>query len=239
MAKNLVLLAGTSASGKSSSLMNLRDQTGVMYLCCESGKELPFPNKFKQYTITDPMQVYEAFSVAETKDDVHTIVVDSLNFMMDMYESVHVLPSTNTMKMWGEYSQFFKNLMQQYVAKSTKNVIFTAHTKDVLNESEMVMETKVPVKGALNGAGIEAWFTVIIGCKRVPTKKLEPFKNSMLEITEDNIEDEFKYVYQTRLTKETVNERIRGPIGMFKRSETYTDNDVQKLLDHLTEYYEM
>lgn len=44
--------------------------------------------------------------------------------------------------------------MQQHVAKATKNVIFTAHTLDSVNESEMVMETKVPVKGSLKNNGI-------------------------------------------------------------------------------------
>ena len=44
--------------------------------------------------------------------------------------------------------------MQQYVASSTKKVIFIAHTSDTMNESEMVMETKVPVKGSLKNNGI-------------------------------------------------------------------------------------
>ena len=44
--------------------------------------------------------------------------------------------------------------MQQYVAKSTKNAIFIAHTADSVNESEMVLETKVPVKGSLKNNGI-------------------------------------------------------------------------------------
>ena len=62
--KDLVLIAGASSSGKSASLMNLEDHPGVMYLNCESGKRLPFPNKFDKYVITDPLQVYEAFDAA-------------------------------------------------------------------------------------------------------------------------------------------------------------------------------
>ena len=30
--------------------------------------------------------------------DIHTIVVDSLTYMLDMYESLYVLNSPNTMK---------------------------------------------------------------------------------------------------------------------------------------------
>ena len=59
--KDLVLIAGASSSGKSASLMSLENQEGVLYLNCESGKRLPFPNKFDKHTITDPLQVYEAF----------------------------------------------------------------------------------------------------------------------------------------------------------------------------------
>ena len=46
-----------------------------------------------------------------------------------------------------------------------------------------------------------------------------------------------KYVFQTRLTKETVYERIRSPMGMFQINETYIDNDVQLVLNRLREYY--
>lgn len=100
--------------------------------------------------------MYEAFDYAETQPDVHTIVVDSLTYLLDMYESVHVLTATNTMQAWGNFSQYFKNLMQLYVARSSKNVVFIAHTRDDLNESDMVMETAVPVKGALKNNGIES-----------------------------------------------------------------------------------
>jgi len=95
---HLVLLCGKSATGKSASLMGLENPEGVMYLNCESGKRLPFKAKFKQYVITDPLQVVEAFDHAETLPDIHTIVVDSLTYLLDLYESLYVLNSTNTMK---------------------------------------------------------------------------------------------------------------------------------------------
>lgn len=68
-------------------------------------------------------------------------------------------------------------------------------------------------------------------------KDLEPYKNDMLHITEDEELLGFKYVYQTRLTKQTLGERIRSPMGMFSKEETFIDNDAQILLDHLEEYY--
>lgn len=234
---HLVLVCGKSATGKSTSLMGLLKPEGVMYLNCESGKRLPFRAKFKQYTITDPMQVTEAFEVAETIPDIHTIVVDTTTYLMDMYESVYVLPATNSMKAWGDFAQFWKNLMQQSVARSSKRVIFTAHTLDSLNEGEMIMETKVPVKGALKNNGIESYFSVVISTKKMSLKALDGYKSSLLTVTPEEAALGFKYVFQTKLTKETVNERLRGPLGLFDTSETFIDNNIQLVLDRLTEYY--
>jgi len=234
---HLVLLCGKSATGKSASLMGLEKPEGVMYLNCEAGKKLPFNAKFKQFVITDPLQVLEAFDKAEEMDGIHTIVVDSLTYLLDMYESVYVLPSTNTMQAWGQFAQYFKTLMQQHVAKSTKNVIFIAHTLDTLNESEMVMETKVPVKGALKNNGLESYFTVVISSKKVPLKTLKDYGSPLLNITPEEEALGFKYVYQCKLTKDTVNERLRGPLGLFETKETFIDNNMQLVLNKLKDYY--
>jgi hypothetical protein len=234
---HLVLLCGKSATGKSASLMGLKNPEGVMYLNCEAGKKLPFNAKFKQFTITDPHQVIEAFEKAESMDGIHTIVVDSLTYLLDMYESNYVLNSTNTMKAWGDFAQYFKTLMQQYVAKSTKNVIFTAHTSDSLNESEMIMETKVPVKGSLKNNGIESYFTVVLASKKLQLKSLKDYNSGLLTITPEEEALGFKYVFQCKLTKDTVNERLRGPLGLFGTKETYIDNNMQLVMDRLREYY--
>lgn len=234
---HLVLLGGKSATGKSASLMNLANPEGVMYLNCEAGKRLPFRAKFQQYTITDPLQIMEAFDVAETKPEIHTIVVDSLTYLMDMYESLYVINSANTMQAWGQFAQYFKNLMQNHVARSTKRVIFTAHTSDTMNESEMVMETKVPIKGSVKNNGVESYFSLVIASKKVPLKALKDYQSGLLTITPEEEALGFKYVFQTKLTKETVNERLRGPLGLFDTSETYIDNNIQLVLDRLHEYY--
>lgn len=234
---NLVLICGKSAAGKSASLMGIENQEGVMYLNCEAGKKLPFRSKFKEYVITDPLQINEAFDAAEGMDDVHTIVVDSLTYLMDMYESMYVLGSANTMKAWGDFAQYYKVMMQHYVARSSKNVIFTAHTLDSLNEGEMVMETKVPVKGALKNNGIESYFSCILAAKKVKLKDLEKYQSDLLAITPEEEALGFKYVFQTKLTKETVNERLRGPLGLWDTKETFMDNNVNLVLHRLHEYY--
>lgn len=234
---HLVLVSGESSTGKSQSLFGLKNPEGVMYLNTESGKRLPFRDKFQKFTITDPMQVFEGFQHAETKPEVHTIVVDSATYLLDMYESVYVRTAVNTQKAWGDFQMFWKDLMQIEVAKSTKNVIFTAHTLSMLNESTGVMETKVPVKGALKNNGIESYFSSVISAKSVPIRQLEGFENDLLNITEDEQEDGFKYVFQTRKTKATVGERIRNPVDLFTKQETFIDNNIQLVLDRLHEYY--
>lgn len=234
--RNLILIAGKSAAGKSASLRNLQNPTQVIYLNCEAGKELPFVSKFKKLTVTHPHQIYKAFEEAE-RLDVHTVIVDSLTYMMDMYETMMVINATNTMKAWGDYAQFFKRLMHEFVARSSRNVIFTAHTMDVLNEGEMIMETLVKVKGSLMNQGIESYFSNVIAAKKIQTKRLEGYKNDMLDITPLEESLGFKYVFQTQLTRETVNERIRGHMGLWSPQETYVDNDIQKVLNHLHAYY--
>lgn len=234
---HLVLVVGKSAVGKSASLMGLANPEGVMYLNCESGKKLPFRSKFKEYTITDPLQVPEAFQHAEAQPQVHTIVVDTLTYLLDMYESLYVINSANTMQAWGAFSQYFKNLMQQEVAKSTKNVIFMAHTTDKMNESEMTLETLVPVKGSLKNNGIESYFSIVIGTKKVSLKTLKDYQSDLLTITPEEESLGFKYVFQTKLTKDTVHERLRGPLGLFDTKETFIDNNMQLVLARLKEYY--
>jgi hypothetical protein len=234
---HLVLVGGKSTTGKSASLRELHEPTGVWYLGCEAGKKLPFKSKFREFKITDPLQVYEAFDAAEAKADVHTIVIDTLTYLMDMYESMYVINSADTQKAWGDFAQFFKKLMQQYVAGSSKNVIFLAHTADVLNKSEMAMETSVPVKGSLAKNGIESYFSCVIATKKMTLKDLSEFKSPLLIITEEEESLGYKHVFQTRLTKETVGERIRGPLGMWDKNETFIDNNMQLVMNRLREYY--
>lgn len=233
----LVLIAGESASGKSASLKNLPNPEKVMYLNCEAGKKLPFRNRFKTFVITDPYQIYEAFDHAQNNPDYEYIVIDTLTFLMDMFETKHVLTAADTQKAWGQYQQFFKVLMQEKVAASDKNVIILAHTKAEYDAKSLEMKTAVPVKGALKNNGIEAYFSTVVAVKKIDLEDLEDYKNDLLHITEDDELLGYKHVFQTQLTKKTIGERIRSPMGMFSRKETYMDNDAGLLMKHLDEYY--
>lgn len=234
----LILVSGFSGTGKSASLRNIRNQENWVYMNCEAGKRLPFKNKFNNIRISDPYDVWAYFDECiENRDSVDGIIVDSQTFLMDMFESMYVLNSANTMQGWSNFAQFFKVLMQDKVVRFNKPVIFTAHVLDVLDEKAMEIKTSVPVKGSLKNNGIEAYFSTVVSTKKVTIKELEKYGSKMLNITERERMLGYKHVFQTLVTKTTTGERIRSPMDMFADSETYIDNDCQLLLDHLTEFY--
>jgi len=238
MNDHLVFITGSSASGKSVSLRNIRNQKKWLYLNTESNKRLPFKNSFRSFNITEPFQVYEAFDyAAENPEEVEGIIIDTLTFLMDMFESQYIINTANTQKAWGDYAQFFKVLMQSKVALAKVPVIIMAHTRSDIDEQQGIYLTSIPIKGSLKNNGIEAYSSVVVSTKKIPLKELKEYGSDLLEITPEEKELGFKYVFQTRLTAKTTGERIRGPMNMFTREQTYIDNCAQSLLDHLKQFY--
>lgn len=238
----LVLVVGESTTGKSASLRNLGEgdpvkQARWMYLNCEAGKRLPFKNKFDSYTITDPYQVPEGINHVASSSNYDGVIVDTLTFLMDMFESQYVLGQADTMKGWSNYQQYFKNLMQDSVAKSSKPVIILAHTREDLDEKKQELKAAVPIKGALKNNGIEAYFSTVVAAKKVTIRELEKYGSDLLSISDEERELGYKHVFQTQVTKATVGDRIRSPMGLFTKAQTYMDNDVNLLLKHLHDYY--
>lgn len=232
-----LLIAGESGAGKSFSLMNMRGQEGVLYLNCEGGKPLPFKNTFKRVTIDDPLEIFDLYQklIDNPGNRFHTIVIDTVSFMMERFEAVHVQNSANTMAAWGQYAAFFKSLMYDYVAKASQYTVMLGHLDGELQEETAQMKYSVPVKGSLKKNGLEAYFTTVVVAKKVKVKDLEP--NALLTITPRDEEMGFKHVFQTRTTKQTVGDRIRSPFGLFQDDELYIDNDAQKVIDRLVKYY--
>ena len=236
-----ILISGESGVGKSFSLMNIRGQEGVLYLNCEGGKPLPFNNKFKRVTIDDPLEIFDLLEKvkADAKNRYHTIVIDTISFMMNRYESLHVLGAANTMAAWGNFGQFFPKLIYDYIAPLEQHVIMLGHLEAVLNEETGRTDYKVPVKGNLNKNGLEAYFTTVLNARKVAIKEIEKEaeEGGLLTISDRDRHLGFKHVFQTRTVKQTVGDRIRSPWGLFKDEETYIDNDVQKVIDRLKAYY--
>lgn len=235
----MILIGGVSGAGKSAALRNIRNQEKWIYINCEAGKRLPFRNKFIQARVDDPWQVYSFVDEAiEHPDDVDGLIIDSSTFMMDMFESQYVLGTADTMKGWSNYAQFWKNLLQNKLVQFGKPVIIIAHVLEQYDEGSMSFKRSVPIKGALKNQGVEAYFSTVVEATKIPIKDLKDYDPNILHISEDEQDLGFKYVFQTRLTKESMGTRIRSPMGMFTKQQTYMDNDAQLLLDHLHKFYD-
>ncbi len=235
-----LLICGESGAGKSMSLYEMRDRQDVLYLNCEGGKPLPFKNKFKNKVITDPEDILDMLEQLEelgSENPFNFVVIDTISFMMDMFETIHVLPARDTQKMWGQYAQFFKRLITQS-SKVDAFFIYLGHLDRQLDEEAGMFRTSVPVKGALAKKGLEAYFTTVINVSKEPIRELQKSPNSMLNITEEDEELGFKHVFQTRTTKKTLGDRIRSPMGMWKKEELYIDNNLAPVIKRLIEYYE-
>jgi hypothetical protein len=237
--KNIVLIMGPPNTGKSASLMKLSNPDKMVYLNADL-KELPFASKFKlNLPIADSKDVIDYITQIEEEPSVTGAVLDTLTFLMSMYERQYVTPFAGTKQgqtAWGDYGNFYREFIHA-IKSGTKNYAILAHAATELNEQAMQMETYVPVKGAVGRTGVEADFTTILSTKQVPLKKLEGYENDLLHITEEEEEDGFKYVFCTRVTKETVGEKMRSAVGLWKRNELYIDNDLEQVFQRLRQYY--
>ena len=238
-----ILVCGESGHGKSASLLGIKDRKDVLYLNCENGKPLPFKNKFKKKTITDPEDIIDFIDqLAEMGEDTpyKFVVIDTVSFMMDMFERVHVIGSANTQQQWGQYGLFFPRLMDATARCEDVYFIFLGHLDSFLEEDEGMMKYKVPVKGALAKKGLEAFFTTVVYVKRMRAKDINkalPNGNSMLTVTAKEEAQGFKHVFLTEPDKSTIGGRIRSPLGMWNDDELYIDNDVSHVIKRLIEYY--
>jgi hypothetical protein len=234
--KNIVLVMGKPNTGKSTSLMKLKNQDKFVYLNTDL-KELPFKDRFlRNVEVSDAMDVLSYIQDIEATDKVEGGVLDTITFLMTMYERQYVATATNGQAAWGNYGNFYKEFIHA-IKSGSKDYAVLAHEDTVLNEQSMQMETRIPIKGAVGKIGVEADFTTILSTKQMPIRKLEGFENDLLHITDEEREDGFKYVFATRVTKESVGEKMRSAMGLWSRKELYIDNDLNQVFDRLKQYY--
>lgn len=236
MSKRIIVIAGPASAGKTASLRDLENQKRVLFLHCEAGKDIPFKNNFHIEHITDPLDIPDLIADAEESGNYDTVVIDSLTMMMELYESVHVTGSADTRAAWGEYANFFKDLMQQYIGPSEMSFILLSHLDyEVIEEGEPPVYF-IPVKGSLKKVGLAAYFGQIVVATKLPIKSIK-CRNDLLNITPKEEAVKFKYVFQTQITASSTGSVIRGPFDMWSDDEVYIDNNAQHLLDALEDYY--
>lgn len=236
--KNIVLVMGRPNTGKSTALRNLH-QKSMVYLNADL-KEIPFKDAFmSNVEIADANHVLDYIQEIESNPEVTGAVLDTLTFLMSMYERQYVVPLMGTKQgqsAWGDYGNFYREIMHN-IKSGSKDYAILAHEEISLNEQAMVMESRVPLKGAVGKVGVEGDFSTIVGTMQVPVKKLEAFENDLLTITDEEREDGVKYVFTTRVTKETAGGKMRAAVGLWKRNELYINNDLDLVFKRLKEYY--
>lgn len=129
---------------------------------------------------------------------------------MSLYERQYVSNSANGQKAWGDYGNFYKEFIHA-IKSGSKDYAILAHEETTLNEQAMQLETRIPIKGeAKCKILVLADFTTILSTKQMPIKKLEGFENDLLRITDEEREDGFKYVFATRVVKESIEKMFRN-----------------------------
>lgn len=226
---------GRPNTGKSTSLRNLPQQS-MVYLNTDL-KEIPFKDSFlSSVEVDDAAAILDYIPEIESNPEVTGVVLDTLTFLMSMYERQYVSTAVNTQAAWGGYGNFYRSFIHAIKAGS-KDYAILAHEDTRLNEQNMCMETSVPIKGSVGKVGVEADFTTILSTKQMPIKKLEGFENDLLTITDQEREDGVKYVFCTRITKDFAGEKMRSAMGLWNRNELYIDNDLNNVFKRLREYY--
>ncbi len=236
--KNIVLVMGKPNTGKTTSLRNLK-QESMVYLNTDL-KEIPFRDRFMaNVEIANATDVLDYIQEIEGNPEVTGAVLDTLTFLMGMYERQYVVPLAGTKQgqsAWGDYGNFYREFIHE-IKSGSKDYVINAHEDVSLNEQAMTMESRVPIKGAVGKVGVEADFTTILSTMQVPIKKLEGFENDLLHITDNEREDGVKYVFCTRITKETAGSKMRSAMGLWDRKELYIDNDMAQVFARLHKYY--
>jgi hypothetical protein len=237
--KNMVLVMGRPNTGKSTSLMKLHNQSKMAYLNADL-KELPFRSKFAaNVEISDPLDIFDYVTEIEDNSDLEGGVLDTITFLMSTYERLYVTPHAGTKQgqsAWGDYGNFYRDFVHR-MKSGTKDYAVLAHSASDLNEEAGVMDTFVPIKGAVGRTGVEADFTTILSTKQIPLKKLQGFENDLLHITDEEKEDGFKFVFATRISKDSIGEKMRSAMGLWARNELYIDNDLNQVFNRLKTYY--
>ena len=140
--KNVVLICGEPNTGKSTSLMKLANQEKMAYLNCDL-KELPFRSRFAvNVEVSDAYNVLDYIDEIEQQPGIEGGILDTITFLMSMFERQYVITAKDTQKAWGQYGNFYRDLIHRLKA-GTKDYAILAHVDTVYNEGKMAMESKV------------------------------------------------------------------------------------------------
>lgn len=160
--KKVLMIMGKPNTGKSSSLRNM-NQESMVYLNTDL-KDVPFRDRFMaNVEVADARDILHFISEVENNPEVTGVALDTLTFLMQMYERQYVVPYAGTKSgqtAWGDYGNFYREFIHA-IKSGSKNYVIMAHEDESLNEQAGVMESRVPIKGAVGKVGVNFCSTMV------------------------------------------------------------------------------
>jgi hypothetical protein len=237
---NIVLIVGKPSTGKSTSARCMDNPSGIVNLNCDM-KRTPFKNKYAlDIDINDPEELINGSNIlaqCEGEDTVHTILLDTITYLMRSYKTMYIDEAHDGRAAWGNYQKYYNKLIHA-IKTGNKNYVIMAHIADSYNDKEMVTESNVVLQGAVGRLGMEGDFTTIVEAVSKPvTKKLLDMQHDLFQITEREQLDGIKYMFVTRRVKEHPTTKARSASDLWKDEEVYIDNNIQFLVNRINDYY--
>ena len=203
-----IALVGMSGKGKTMAMRNLNpENTGFINL---EGKPLPFPNKFKHYSIPRNWQEsYQKLIEFAKNDEIEVVVLDSFSAYVDSLLKT-ARETKRGFDIWNMYNEEIGKLLY-IISHYPKHIIVTAHYEWVETE-EGAVEKRIMVKGKEWKGMVEKEFTVV----HYADMKLI-----------DN-----KRVYQISLNSDGKSSAKTPPMFL-KEGEETIDNDYKPFIDRM------
>ncbi len=216
--QKIFLVIGSSGSGKTSSLRNMPLEKTVL-INTELKSMLPFRGHArlkKHWLLNDIHKLMMGLELLEKDPDIEYIVLDSLSYLMNMYELQVVKTAVDSRGAWGYYGDFYKNIIM-LIKKSSKNWVILCHPKEVFDEKAGEIRVSAAIKGSLSGL-VEADFNVVAYTDVSANEEGMPL-----------------YRFLVKKTKESLSKSVKSPFDMF--DEAYTkSNDVMEVFEAITNY---
>lgn len=205
-----VLIMGRSGSGKSASLRNITETTFVINV---NRKPLPFkPNpNLKVMNCDEYLKIKSALKAAYEKGVRNAVIDDAGYLMTGKFMAGHRQAKGNSQfDLYNEIADNFYSLIRFIADDLPEDMIVAVTMHEEKNE---MGESKPKTIGKLldDKVCVEGMFTIVLHAMKLDGKYVFATNTDGLDVT-------------------------KSPIGMF--DETYIDNDLQSVFEHIRKYYE-